>query len=351
MNRNLHRLAVGTAAILATGISLTTATGASAASPAPAGKTVDANHRHNHVTTITATAPALLPESAVYDQRSNEFFVSSERYGTVSAVGLDGSIRTLVDDPTLVSTLGLRVDGERHRVLVANADFGDGVKTAQATHLRLSGVGSYDLRTGARQWYVDLAALAGDGGQHLVNDLYLAPDGTAYVNDGADDIVYRIDPHGHASVLLRDHKLDPTGSIPGLVEHFGQSAIAWVPGNILLVTKADGTVWRIPVAHPNQISQVALTGTLRPIADGIRVFPNGSLAVINNGLGATPGSVQYIRPSNDWRAAKIVRTQELTDLLPTGITAGPRGTTWVLEGNVLDFLQGTPSATFTIHQV
>jgi hypothetical protein len=59
-------------------------------------------------------------------------------------------------------------------------DLGDGEKTTEATHLRLSGIGSYDLDTGARQWYVDPAALAGDGGQHLVNDLYLAPDGTAY---------------------------------------------------------------------------------------------------------------------------------------------------------------------------
>jgi hypothetical protein len=41
----------------------------------------------------------------------------------------------------------------------------------------------------------------------------------------------------------------------------------------------------------------------------------------------------------------------LTDLLPTGINAGPCGTTWVIEGHVLDFLQGRPSATFTIHQV
>jgi hypothetical protein len=161
----------------------------------------------------------------------------------------------------------------------------------------------------------------------------------------------RIDPRGHASVLLRDHKLDHTGSIPGLVEHFGQSAIAWVPGNNLLVTMSDGTIWRVPVAHPERISKVALTGTLRPLADGIRVFPDGSIAVINNGLGATPGSVQYIRPNDDWRAAKIVRTQELTDLLPTGINAGPCGTTWVIEGHVLDFLQGRPSATFTIHQV
>jgi hypothetical protein len=49
--------------------------------------------------------------------------------------------------------------------------------------------------------------------------------------------------------------------------------------------------------------------------------------------------------------ATLAAGMSLTDLLPTGISAGPCGTTWVIEGHVLDFLQGRPSATFTIHQV
>jgi putative transposase len=45
------------------------------------------------------------------------------------------------------------------------------------------------------------------------------------------------------------------------------------------------------------------------------------------------------------------RTDAAADWLPTGIAAGPCGTTWELAGHILDFLQGKPSATFTIHQV
>ncbi|MEV4252185.1 hypothetical protein AB0J52_03335 [Spirillospora sp. NPDC049652] len=71
----------------------------------------------------------------------------------------------------------------RGRLLVANADPGVGVKTTPATAKHIAGVGVYDLRTGRRVRYVDLAKVAGDGGEHFGNDMAVAPDGTFYATD------------------------------------------------------------------------------------------------------------------------------------------------------------------------
>ncbi|TCO55917.1 hypothetical protein [Actinocrispum wychmicini] len=335
---------------LATATLLSAALGAAAPAAADAGSAgPDFGHRPPGL--IEVHAPALLPESVGYDSISNQFIVGSVRNGTVSTVRTDGSIQTLVDDPQLVSTAGVRVDELRRRVLVTNLDLGVGVHSSPDTVFRLSGLGSYGIDDGATNWYVDLAAVAHDGGLHFANEIAIAPDGTAYVTDGAAPIIYRVGVTGHADVLVRDDRLAGNGSLPGTPPNFGLTAVAWAPGNLLVVTKADGTVWRVPVGAPAALSQVALSGGLLTFVDDVRTLPDGSLAAISNGFGGPTGAVQTISPYNGWRKATVTSTIVLNEVLPTGITAGPSGTTYVLFGHIADFGAGHPSDTFTLRKV
>jgi histidinol dehydrogenase len=113
-----------------------------------------------------------------WDPTRQALLVGSTRHVTVSVVRPDGQVRTLVSDQRMVSTFGLRVDAARNRLLVAFADIGVGERTGPGTFYRQSGVGIFDLRTGAPLHLVDLAI--GDG-RHGANDLALDWAGNAYV--------------------------------------------------------------------------------------------------------------------------------------------------------------------------
>lgn len=321
------RLALTAALVAALGAPLTPATAA------PAG--------HHPPATIDVAAPNHFPEAVDWDARHRRFLVGSAGFGTISGVGLDGTISTLVSDPRLgPSVIGIRVDGRHGRVLA----------TGLATDNSRSGVGSYDLATGRPNWYVDLAALAGDGGPHFTNDVAVDADGVAYVVDGVAPLVYRIDRQGRASVLVRDDRLGPNGSLPGFQPKFGLVTVAALDG-FLIVAKSDRTLWRIPLDRPARLSRVSVTGTLGDFVDGARVFPGGDLGVVSNGwFGATP-SAQRLRLSPDGRRATVVTTRPLADPLPTGISPGPDGTTYVLSGRLDLAFTGRPSEGFSLHTV
>ncbi|GIG67366.1 sugar lactone lactonase YvrE [Phytomonospora endophytica] len=199
---------------------------------------------------IEGHADSLHPEGVAYDPTRGAFLVTSLKHGTVSAVDRDGVTRTLVDDPALIETIGLQVDLPRGRILVASGDQGVGDRTSPATRDRTAGLGVYSLRTGERIAYVDLAAVAADGGGHFANDIAVAPDGTAYVTDTAAGIVYRVDVAGRASVLVRDERLTFAGG-------FGANGIVYRAGVLIVGNYSAGTLWRIPVARP-QLRQVRL---------------------------------------------------------------------------------------------
>jgi hypothetical protein len=290
---------------------------------------------------ISVSAPSLFPEAVDFDRRRGRFLVGSAVSGTVSAVALDGSIRTLVSDPRLRAAVGIGVDAARDRVLV----------TDLATDDSVSGLASYELATGRRQWYVDLAATADDGGPHFTNDVAVGRDGTAYVVDGVSPNVFRVDTRGRASVLLRDARLGPTGALPGFQPAFGTTTVAWIGADCLLVSKMDGTLWRLPVHHPTALAPIAMTGAINVFVDGARVFDNGDVGVITNGWFGAPPSVQRLRLSGGARTARVASTVVLPDPLPTGISPGPGGTTYAMSGRLDLALHGQPSEGFTLRRV
>ncbi|MFJ4189072.1 hypothetical protein [Kitasatospora sp. NPDC089509] len=297
---------------------------------------------------ITGHAPTLVPETAVWDQAHHRFLVGSLRHGTVSAVGLDGSVHTLVDDPgTLIEIAGLRIDRVHRRILVTNLDNGVGERSGPATLGRVAGIAAYDLDTGRRLYYTDLAAVAGDGGSHLANDIALAPDGTAYVTDSFAPVVYRVDPDGTGSVLLRDDRLT---AAPG---SYGLNGIAYREGRLVLGKWDDGTLWQLPLWDPSALRRVEIAdgGALLHL-DGIFGRPDGTIAGVTNAFfGAGRDAEVELRSDDHWRTARLTAVHPSADATPTAVTTGPAGALYQLSGGLADANAGHPDDTFVLRRV
>ncbi|MBD0691230.1 hypothetical protein [Streptomyces sp. CBMA123] len=338
MNRQIHaarRTVVALAAAAALlGTAGTLPAAAAAHCPAPA--------------VINGHAPTLVPESAVWDQGHHRFLVGSLRHGTVSAVGLDGSVRTLIDDPgTLIEIAGLRIDQAHRRILVTNLDNGVGERSGPATLGKVAGIGAYDLDTGRRLSYTDLAAVAGDGGSHLANDIAVAPDGTAYVTDSFAPVVYRVDPDGTGSVLLRDDRLTPA---PGA---YGLNGIVYRDGRLVLGKWDDGTLWQLPLRDPSALRRVEIAdgGALLHL-DGIFARPDGTLAGVTNAFFGTGRDAEVeLRSDDHWHTARLTAVHPSADATPTAVTTGPGGALYQLSGGLADANAGHPGDTFTLRRV
>ena len=295
---------------------------------------------------VDTAAPSLHPEGVAYDPTRNAFLVSSVRHGTVSIVHGDGRVRTLVSHPQMVSTLGIRVDTARNRLLVAYADLGVGERSTPETTMTLSGVGIFELNTGRLRQLVDLAAVAGPG-LHAANDLTIAPDGTAYVTDPLSDALLHIDVRGRASVLVRDPRFHDA-SIP---TSFGLNGIVWHPRGYLLAVKSwGGELFRVSTGSHPQVRQVS---TDQPIhnGDGLLLRRDGTLLAVTNPLGPEGiSAVRVLRSHNQWASARTINLLPWADPAPTTAAATPCGD-YVLYGS-LDILFGSSlSDRFVIRRV
>ncbi|MER6299935.1 hypothetical protein ABT247_10225 [Kitasatospora sp. NPDC001539] len=296
---------------------------------------------------VTGHAPTLVPESGVWDASHHRFLLGSLRHGTVSAVGLDGSVRTLVQDPALTEIAGLRIDPVHRRVLVTDLDNGVGERSSAATLGKIAGIGAYDLDTGRRLFYTDLAAVAGDGGSHLANDIAVGPDGTAYVTDSFAPVVYRVAPDGTAAVLLRDPRLAPA---PG---SYGLNGIVHRAGRLIIGKWDDGTLWNVPLADPAAVRRVEVAGGSSLLhLDGLLGRPDGSIAgVTNNLLGAGRDAEVELRSDDQWRTARLTAVRPSADAAPTAPVAGPAGSLYLLSGGLADALAGHPADAFTLRRI
>lgn len=288
---------------------------------------------------IHASAPSLHPEGVAWDPTRHAFLVSSVRHGTVSLVGLDGKVRPFLAHPAMPSTFGLHVDVRRHRVLVTYGDIGLSTRSTPTTIGHVSGLASFDLRTGRLEWLVDLATTPG---QHAANDLTIDRSGIAYVSDVFAPELYRVTPAGRASVLVRDERFTPTS--------FGMNGIVWHPRGFLLSVRYDtGTLFRIDLRDA-RVSEVRLSEPLVG-GDGMLLRTDGSLDVVTNTLGGSGlDAVRRVRavPGTDWTKASVVATNPMPEPQTT-ITDSPFGL-YSLAGR-LDVLQaGQTTDTFLLRQ-
>ncbi|GAB3220633.1 SMP-30/gluconolactonase/LRE family protein [Glycomyces halotolerans] len=293
---------------------------------------------------IEAASPTHYPEGVAYDSGRDAFLVTSLVHGTVSVVGRDGEVSTLIDHPALVSTIGVRVDARRDRVLVATADHGVAHNSTPETVGDLAGLGIFDLDSGELIEFVDLGALAPEAPGHFANDIAIGWDGTAYVTDSIAGIVFEVALDGSAKVLVQDERLQSP-------DHgFGVNGVAVRFGDLIVGNADSGTLWRIDLDEPEALREIEVEANLIGV-DGLVWKSTGSLVAVTNSLGQ-PGTdaVWQLRLTHGGTKARVVEERAWPDRWPT--TATQRGcAVYVLSGNMGVLMTGQePTDEFTIRR-
>ena len=229
----------------------------------------------------------LLPTGLAYDAMSQRFFISSQGDTAVAAITRDGAVSRFIEDPTLVSTIAIKVDATRQRLLITNADPGKGARTRKDTQGKLAGLGIYDLTTGKPLSYVDLAALRPKA-QHLAQDIALDAEGNAYVTDGLSPLIYRVDLTGKASIFLEDDRLATAVGV--------YVSLVYDPAGYLILGKGDdGTLLKIPLANPK---------ALKPIV-GVPKFLG-----VNNLVLMQDGKLALAQPAGDFAGTFLLSSDD-----------------------------------------
>jgi len=245
---------------------------------------------------ITAERGGFIPEGIEYDEDNGRFLTGSLAEGTIFVIERDGRVVPFVMDEELVSSVGIEVDEDRDRLLVANSNsavFGD--QNARG-HAKL---GVYHLMTGERLAMVDLGATIGADARHFANDVTVDGEGNAYVTDSFANAIYRVTPDYRASVMHRFTDLAQGELLNGIVYHEG--------GYLLAV--AGQRIFKVPVANPAGTTEVDVG---EPIGgqDGIVLTRDGRLVVTSNS--ATEPRLVAFRSNDDWLSAQRAGAATLT---------------------------------------
>lgn len=251
---------------------------------------------------VKFNSSTLYPEGVGWDATNKRFLVTSIRKGEIGSVKDDGSYWVFAKDSRMVSSVGIRIDEMRDRVLVCNADPGAAEKSSPATTGKLAGLAVFQLSTGKLIKYIDLAK--GIDGGHFCNDLTIDKDGTAYITDSFSPVIYKVDVNYNASVLINNKTFSGKSfNLNGIV----------VKDNYLLVVKMNsGQLFKIPLDNPNAFKEVILKEKIYA-ADGLLWGPDGSLIVIANNnavVGANPptatNKVFKLKSSDNWASASFM---------------------------------------------
>lgn len=253
---------------------------------------------------IVAERGGFVPEGIEYDASNGRILTGSLTEGSILQIHPDGEVTEVVEDPELISSIGIEVDEARSRLLVANSDRAvfEGGARGQAK------LGVYDLSTGNRIAMVDLGAVIEDAPAdiaHFANDVTVAEDGSIYVTDSRADIIYRVDGNYQASVF---HRPDGTGfSFNGIVAH---------PDGYLLVA-GGSRLWKVPLDDPTGSAPVRLPEEI-PGQDGMVWMPDERLAIVSN----STNRVVALTSSDGWATADLAGTASYE---PQGTTAAVVG--------------------------
>ncbi|QDA61333.1 gluconolaconase [Hymenobacter jejuensis] len=302
---------------------------------------------------IKFTQDGLYPEGVQYDTQRKRFLVSSETRGTIGQVQDDGkgngTYQPFAADQRLISTVGLKLDATRNRLLAAVSD--PGYNTAfstAATKGKLAALAVIDLNGGAVASYVNLSNLRPTDAGHFANDVAVDNAGAAYVTDSFAPVIYRVgfatDGTPTANVLVENPQFQaPAGA-------FGLNGIVFHPDGYLLVAKSnDGTLYKVTLTSPATVTKVT-TSTSLVGADGLLLQDNSTLLVVTN----SQSKVYRLTTSDNWaNAASNASATTTAGVYPTTLTKRSSTETYVLYSHLNALQSGqTPAVTeFTINKI
>ena len=277
---------------------------------------------------IITTKQGLFPEGVEYDAYGHRFLVSSLTRGTIGALDDQGNYESFIEDDDLGATVGIKVDEDRQRLLVCVSDPG----TAGVAAL-----GSYDLRTGERQFFTDLTAVADDYALHFANDVAVDHQGNAYVTDSFSPLIYQVDPQGNASIFLQD---DTFQASPGA---FGLNGIVFNPNEFLMVAFSEtATLYKVPLDNPEGFSPIATQAGTVTSPDGLYLADGRVLMVVNNDGGGDQGNVVALGSVDQWNSGHMVEQFVTGPVFPTTVTQRGKNL-YVLYAHLNELFSGDTS--------
>ena len=239
--------------------------------------------------TIVAERNRFVPEGVEYDRANARFLLGSMSEGSIFQLERDGRLTPVVEDPELVSSVGIEVDEERNRLLVTNSDW-PAFASGGAGQAKL---GVFDLSSGERIAMVDLAVAIEDRTaetRFLANDVTVDDAGVIYVSDSGTGAIYRVDAAYEASLL---HRFEPS-------EAFSPNGLVYHPSGYLLVAGRE-SLYKVPLEDPARASQVTLPEPLSG-ADGVVWATDGRLAIV----AYRANRVIALTSSDVWNSAELV---------------------------------------------
>lgn len=287
---------------------------------------------------IEFNAPETYPEGIIYDSISDVYFVSSARLGSVGKVTPEGVYSTLLNDPTFKSSYGLKVHPDGKRLFACISDANYSKFTAPDTRKKMARLIGIDIKTGKKTDDIDLSKLL--PGNHFANDLVFDNQQNAYVTDSFANVIYRITPGGNASVFA-DSPLFKT-------EGVGLNGIVFHPsGYLLTVSSGTGSLYRIDIKNPKNISKVA-TEQFFMNGDGLLLTTLQKLILVQNG---GSDKIYELTSTDNWSSAKLSASTLVADRFTYPSTATKmRDKIFVMNAKFSELTDSTsvPSKTFAI---
>ncbi len=263
-------------------------------------------------TRIVAKGQPVYPEGIAYDPVGKRFFVGSARLGHLFTVNETGELKQFSSDERIATTLGIKVDAPRTRVVAAVTDFGASVRSKPEQRNKLAAVAVFDLATGKLLDLHDLTNLV-PGPAHLANDVAVDAQGNIYVTDSLAHAIYKIDAAGARSVLVQNEQFKGEGAFTmnGLDVH--------PDGYLLVAKKSDGKLFKVPLDDPEKFIAVKLPEPITAV-DGI-LLAGGDLVVLRNRTATvTANEIVVLRSSDGWSSAAIAERKPHEDNYPTTAT-------------------------------
>jgi len=136
---------------------------------------------------LTLADQRLRPEGIAYDDAHDAIFMGSVARRKIIRITSDGEVHDFVPSGTgIYAVLGVRVDAA-HGLLWAASTARPSMEGYDPRDQGKAALLAFDLDSGAPRLALPLI----DGGKHMLNDVAIAPDGTAYVTDTETGAVWR----------------------------------------------------------------------------------------------------------------------------------------------------------------
>jgi len=267
----------------------------------------------------------LYPETIVYNPINDKFLVGSFREGAIYEVNTSGSCQKFVDDERLKSSLGIRIDAARNRLLVATSDIGSSIRAFSGGPKKLASVVIFELSSGKYIDSIDLGALLPEEA-HLANDLTVDDVGNIYVTDSFAPAIYKINTQGQPSIFLKSEKFRGDGiNLNGIVFH--------PDGYLIVVKKSDGLLFKVPINNPHEFSEIKVPTRFFG-GDGLVLINKKELVVVANRTPEKITETVFALSSDDnWKSASVTNEKRLGDgYLTTGVVRVNK--LYVLHSNI-----------------